>query len=243
MSLLHFSKWKIFGILAAVLIGVVFAIPNALPEAQRKSLPSFAQNTINLGLDLQGGAHLLLEVDAESVLNNEKRLQKENMRAALRDAGLRASKYDERGNQLIARFEPGTDIAAAQRALDGIVDNIGTQIGAGKNVSVENSGNNSITVTITDENIDSIKDRTIAQSIEVLRRRVDPNGTTEMTLAKEGEDRILMQIPGAKDIEQVKSVINKSANLSFHMVNDDTDNAAILEIAIRTGHIQNFKLN
>lgn len=232
MSLLHFSKWKIFSILAAVIIGVLFALPNVLSEEQRSSLPPLMQDSINLGLDLQGGAHLLLEVDAESVLTNEKRLQKDSMKSALREEGIRFTEIKESGNDLTVFFRDDQNIDAAFRALEGIEENIDGQIGAGKNVSVQRNGDNSVKVTITDENIEAIKDRTIAQSIEVLRRRVDPNGTTEMTLAKEGDDRILMQIPGAKDISQIKSVINKTANLSFHMVNDASNDRRTVEIAL-----------
>lgn len=232
MSLLHFSKWKIFSILAAVIIGMLFALPNVLPENQRGFLPPIMQDSINLGLDLQGGAHLLLEVDAESVLTNEKRLQKDSMKSALREEGIRFTEIVENGNDLIVFVRDESNTDAAFRALEKIEENIDGQIGAGKNVRVQRDSEKSVKVTITDENIDAIKDRTIAQSIEVLRRRVDPNGTTEMTLAKEGDDRILMQIPGAKDISQIKTVINKTANLSFHMVNDASNDRRTVEISI-----------
>lgn len=237
MSLLHFSKWKTFSILAAVMIGVLFALPNVLSEKQRESLPSIMRENINLGLDLQGGAHLLLEVDAESVLTNERRLQKDSMKSALKDAGIRLKGVRESGNELIAEFGDEIDIDAAFTALENIEDNLDGQIGGGKNVRVRKNDNRTVSVTITDENIDSIKDRTIAQSIEVLRRRVDPNGTTEMTLAKEGDDRILMQIPGADNIGQIKAVINKTANLRFHMVHDGSENRETMRIAMERGKV------
>jgi len=162
--MLFFSRWKIFFILGAVLLGLLFAIPNAIPADKREALPSMFQRTLNLGLDLQGGAHMLLEVDLTSVL---------------------------------------------EQALDNERQGI--------------------------FNIEYIQKRTIEQSIEVLRKRIDPTGTTEMTLAREGDDRILLQVPGAKNIEEIKDRINKTANLSFNMVNKASNNAAAMNEARKPG--------
>jgi len=235
MSLLHFSKWKTFSILAAVIIGLLFALPNVLPEKQREIMPGFMQDTINLGLDLQGGAHMLLEVDSQSVLKNEKNNQKDNIKAALRDEGVRYENVREVGDDLVASIREATDMTAALRAVKALEENLTNQLGSGKNIRVTQTGDRTIKVAITEENIEAIKERTIAQSIEVLRRRIDPQGTTEMTLAKEGDDRILLQVPGAKNVDEIKDRINKSANLSFHMVDDATDNVQAMRIANERG--------
>ncbi len=235
MSLLHFSKWKTFSILAAVFIGLLFALPNVLSETQRQSMPGIMQNSINLGLDLQGGAHMLLEVDSQSVLKNEKNNQKDNIKAALRDEGVRYENVREEGDHLVAYIREADKMTAALRAVKALEENLTNQLGAGKNIRVTQSGDKTIKVEITEENIQAIKERTIAQSIEVLRRRIDPQGTTEMTLAKEGDDRILLQVPGAKNVDEIKDRINKSANLSFHMVHDDSDNNEAMRIANERG--------
>ena len=223
MSLLHFSKWKTFSILAAVIIGVFFALPNALGDEQRKSMPGFMKNTINLGLDLQGGAHMLLEVDSASVLTNERRIQKDNIRATLRDADIRYSDLQEKGDTLIPNIRDAEDVEKAYAALKTLEDDLDS---GGKTVQVTRGDNNTLQVTITEDNVEYIKNRTIEQSIEVLRRRIDPQGTTEMTLAKEGSERILLQVPGAKSIDEIKDRINKTANLSFHLVRE-ANNATI----------------
>ncbi len=235
MSLLHFSKWKTFSILAAVIIGLLFALPNVLSESQRETMPGFMQNSINLGLDLQGGAHMLLEVDSQSVLKNEKNNQKDNIKAALRDAGIRYENVREEGDDLVAYIREADNMTAALRAVKGLEENLTNQLGSGKNIRVTQTGDKTIKVEITEENIQAIKERTIAQSIEVLRRRIDPQGTTEMTLAKEGDDRILLQVPGAKNVDEIKDRINKSANLSFHMVDDASDNTQAMRIANERG--------
>ncbi len=228
MSLLHFSKWKTFGILAAVLIGIFFALPNALGEEQRKSMPGMMQNTINLGLDLQGGAHMLLEVDSASVLTNQRRIQKDNIRTSLRDAGISYGTIGENGDTLIANIRDVDDMDQAVDVLKGLETDLDS--GGGKTVDVERGEEKTIQVTITEENIEYIKNRTIDQSIEVLRRRIDPQGTTEMTLAKEGSERILLQVPGEKNIDEIKDRINKTANLSFHLVHEA--NPTVLRTAV-----------
>jgi len=104
-----------------------------------------------------------------------------------------------------------------------------------KTTKVEKLSEKDFRVTITEANIAEIQQRTIAQSMNVLRRRIDPQGTTEMTIAPEGDDRILLQIPGAKNVDDIKSVINKTANLSFNMVRAESNNEAAMRLAMRPG--------
>jgi len=235
MSLLHFSKWKTFYILSVVILGILFALPNVLGETQRENLPGFMQDSINLGLDLQGGAHMLLEVDSDSVLTNERKNQKANMQSTLREEGIRILEVREEGDKLVAYIREGQDMNKAFQVLKNLEENLSGQINSGKNIQVERDGNNKVEVTITKENVQAIKDRTIAQSIEVLRRRIDPQGTTEMTLAKEGADRILLQVPGAKNIDDIKNKINESANLSFHLVHSGSNDQRVMQLAIERG--------
>lgn len=237
--MLYFSKGKTFFILAAILVGFLFALPNFLPESARQNLPGPFQKTVNLGLDLQGGAHMLLEVDLSSVEQNELKNQRGNVVQALRDAGrIRTEYVRQEGNTVVGRFRDAADVPKGMAELKKLEVPINpTQFGSPKTVDVEQVGDRGFRLTITPENIESIKDRTIAQSIEVLRKRIDPTGTTEMTLAKEGSDRILLQIPGAKDIASIKSVINRTANLSFHMVRQESFSSSALQMAAQDGRV------
>ena len=221
--MLYFSKWKTLGIMAVVLFGIIFAAPNAMSPQMRESMPAPLQKTINLGLDLQGGAHMLLEVDLSSVLEKELISTRESVRQALRDAGRISSEMQIRDDAVVGSFRKAEEVEAGMAAIRELAVPIDpTQLSTAKTVRVEQVGANGFRVTITDDNIEYIKDRTIAKSIEVLRRRIDPTGTTEMTLAKEGSDRILLQVPGAKNVSEIKDRINKTANLSFHMVNESS---------------------
>ncbi len=241
--MLFFSKWKITFILGAVLLGFFFALPNALPEKTRENLPGMFQRTMNLGLDLQGGAHMLLEVDLSSVMAQALDNEREAIRDAFRDADrLRTEFIRVEDNAVVIRLDDVEDVDTALTELNKLSVAIDqTSLSQDKTTNIERVGDKGFSVTITEANVESIQARTIAQSIEVLRKRIDPQGTTEMTLAREGDDRILLQVPGAKNVSEIKDRINKTANLSFHMVHADSTNAAAIQKAaqddvVRTGN-------
>ena len=238
--MLFFSRSKIFMICGAVLLGLLLAIPNALSDEKRKSLPGAFQRTINLGLDLQGGAHMLLEVDLSSILNQAL----VNERTAVNDAFRRA---EDRPRTEFVRADNGTVLVRLRtkedadkamplvQALSQPVDP--RQIGSAKTTRVKRESDKNIRVTITDENIEYIRKQTIEKSIGVLGRRIDPNGNLELILAPEGDKRILLQVPGAQNIDEIKERINKSANLSFHLVNEkDSGNEQAMRIAMEPPH-------
>ena len=230
--MLYFSKGKTLFILAAVLIGFLLALPNGLNEKTRESMPAAMQRTINLGLDLQGGAHMLLEVDLTSVVEQALENELEAIRGEFREQGRIRAELRADDGMIVGRFinddevEKGLEIV---RGMSVAVDP--TAIGNDKTTRVRTTGEKGFTVEITDANIEAIEKRTIEQSIEVLRRRIDPTGTTEMTLVREGDDRILLQIPGAKNIADIKTRINQTANLSFRMVRPESSSEKAMQLA------------
>lgn len=238
--MLFFSRWKTFFILGLVALGILFAAPNAMKPETRANLPTFMQKTINLGLDLQGGAHMLLEVDLSSVLQQALVNEKTGVQTELRDASLRPESVRITNGVVVGKMRRAEDQAAALdivRTLSVPVDP--SAIGSPRTTIVTAVGNDGFSVEITDAQIEFIRKRTIDQSIEVLRDRIDPSGTTEMTLVREGDDRILLQVPGAKNIDEIKAAINKTANLSFHLVHGDSNNERALRQAIETFNPEN----
>jgi len=206
--MLYFQGWKLTLIIGVCLLGFLFALPNAFSPATVAHWPSFLQRQVSLGLDLRGGSHLLLEVDMNAV--EQERLN---------------SLVDEVRTQLVAAKIGYTDLAAtanhvsftvrdAGRMNDvrGIIDKIDpsldTQIGAGG------------TVTLTPNQAALIQRRNSAvdQSIEIVRRRIDETGTKEPTIQREGEDRILVQLPGVDNPEHVKELLGKTAKMTFQLV-------------------------
>lgn len=233
--MLFFSRWKTIFIVGLVAIGILFASPNAMKPDMRAKMPDFLQNTINLGLDLQGGAHMLLEVDLSSVLQQALVNERTGILTELRDAGLRAQSVRIQNGAVIGKMRRAEDQQAALDVVNSMSIPVDpTQISSPKTTIVRSVGNDGFSVTITDAQIEAIRRRTIDQSIEVLRDRIDPSGTTEMTLVREGEDRILLQVPGAKNIDEIKAAINKTANLSFHLVHQDSNNERALRQAMDT---------
>lgn len=234
--MLFFSKWKITLILGALILGFFFALPNAVPADTRAKLPGMFQRTINLGLDLQGGAHMLLEVDLTSVLEQALENEKETIRQEFRDADrLRTEtiRVDSENGAVIVRLRNAEDSDRAYKLLQDMSKPVDPQsLSNDKTTKVEKLSEKDFRVRITEANIADIQQRTIAQSIEVLRKRIDPQGTTELTLAREGDDRILLQVPGAKDVDEIKNRINKTANLSFHMVRKESNSEAAMRLAL-----------
>jgi len=223
------------------LLGFFFALPNALPSDTRESMPAMFQRTINLGLDLQGGAHMLLEVDLSSVLEQALENEKETIRQEFRDADrLRTEtiRVDKENDAVIVRLRNAEDSDRAFALLKEMSKPVDPQsLSQDKTTRVEKLSDKDFRVTITEANIADIQKRTISQSMNVLRRRIDPQGTTEMTIAPEGDDRILLQIPGAKNVDDIKSVINKTANLSFNMVRKESNNEAAMRLAFEKGTV------
>ena len=221
--MLHFSRTKIFFILGALLIGFLFALPNVLPQDVREKLPPIMpRQTLNLGLDLQGGAHMLLAVDLKDGLTQTLKIQRDSIRDALREqAQIRASSRIE-NEAVYVTFRSESDAEEGEPILRAQSENVDDNAigGGGKTLIIENVGDLRYKVTISNEYLEYLSARTIDQSIQVLRKRIDPTGTTEMTLAKEGNDRILLQVPGANNtrVQEIKDRIRQTAKLSFHQV-------------------------
>ena len=238
--MLFFSRSKIMMICGAVFIGLLLAIPNALSEKTRESLPGAFQRTINLGLDLQGGAHMLLEVDLSSILSQALINERLAVNDALKNAEDRPSTEFVRidDGSILVRLRTEADADKSMPLLQALSQPIDpSKFGSSKTSRVTRESDKNIRVTITDENIEFIRKQTIEKSIGVLGRRIDPNGNLELILAPEGDKRILLQVPGAQNIDEIKERINQSANLSFHLVNEkDSGNEEVMRLAVVPPH-------
>jgi preprotein translocase subunit SecD len=239
--MLFFSKPKIFMILGAVLLGLLLAIPNALSSDARDNMPGAFQRTVNLGLDLQGGTQMLMEVDLTSVISqalaNERSAVLDGLRRS--DDRLRAEFVRIDGDTINVRMRSAEDADKAMVILEEQSKAIDpANLNNAKTTSVEREGDQLIQVRITPENIEYIRSQTIDKSIGVLRRRIDPQGVMELTIAREGDRRILLQIPGETNSQQIKEKVEQSANLSFHLVNEtDSTNETVLRLAAESGRV------
>jgi preprotein translocase subunit SecD len=217
--MIRFARWKIIVIFAVVAAGFLFAVPNLMTKSQRAALPSWLPNkAMNLGLDLRGGSHLLLEVDLKSVFRERLSNLVQSMRVELRkeripyrNIGIAA---DVASVTIIDPDKTGpggaTNIERARRILRAVEQGI----------EVESQSGGKLVVRYSEQARREKLDQALVQSIEIVRRRVDEFGTSEPTIQRQGDDRILVQLPGVDDPERVKRLIGRTAKMTFHLVDD-----------------------
>jgi len=236
--MLRFAPWKVASIIGMTLIALLIVIPSMLSPAARTALqarmPSWLPaKTITLGLDLQGGSHILLEVDAPAVI----RTQVENMRDDVRRT-LREERVGIVGG--IAMQARGVQFrlsnpAEAEKALPKLralgQRSSGALLGAAgaPTIEVNASEGGVVQVNVTEAGIQDKVRRAVDQSIEVLRRRIDGSGMKEPTIQRQGADRILVQVPGLQDPQQLKDLLGTTAKLEFRLVGQPGDNPADIE--------------
>lgn len=208
--MVYFAKWKIITILGICLFGIIFAAPNFLSSKMAASLPSWMPHKqVSLGLDLQGGSHLLLEVAVDSVITERLDSLVDTMRTTLRKARIR---YGGLGVDGLATKVTIKDASQTEQARQ-LMRNIDSDY----TVEVDN---NTLTLQLTEQAIRDRRTAAIEQSIEIVRRRIDETGVREPTIQRQGDDRILVQLPGLDDPERVKRLLGKTAKLSFHLVDE-----------------------
>jgi preprotein translocase subunit SecD len=210
--MLNLPRWQVIGIIAVTALAALFALPNILPGAVLNVLPGwYAQSRINLGLDLRGGAHFLLEADLRSVLNERLTNLSDSVRGELRKKQVAFKEINIQGGTSVVVVL--RDEAQRPQALEAIRN-------VDPSLSVSGSGD-TIQLAYAAQDLFRKKKEVIDQSIEILRRRVDETGTIEPTIVRQGDDRILLQVPGIKDTTDLKRKINQTAKLTFHLVNED----------------------
>src|ERR1700754_1323167 len=210
--MLNLQRWQTIAVIAFTALAVLFALPNVLPTVVLDHLPGwYQQSRINLGLDLRGGAHFLLEADLRSVLNERLTNLGDSVRGELRKQQVAFKDIMvEQGRAVNVVLRDDSQRAKAIEAIRNVDPSL----------SVSGAGD-TIRFAYSDQDLFRRKKEVIDQSIEILRRRVDETGTIEPTIVRQGDDRILLQVPGIKDTTDLKRKINQTAKLTFHLVNED----------------------
>jgi protein-export membrane protein SecD len=207
--LLRFPTWKVAVILAAVAASLLLALPNLFPKASLEALPRWIPHQqVSLGLDLQGGSHLLLEVDWRAALRERLENVVDAVRGKLRDARLNYVNLGVEGDTVVFALREPARAEEARRQIAEIDRELQTTIDPGGKA----------TLRFTEQALLQSRRAMIAQSIEIIRRRVDETGTKEPTIQQQGEDRILVQLPGVENPERIKELIGRTAKLTFRLV-------------------------
>jgi preprotein translocase subunit SecD len=225
--MLRFATWKIVAILMMTVAALFVIVPSLLPPATRTALVNAAPKwipirTIVLGLDLQGGSHVLLEVDSASVIKTEVQNLRDDLRRLLRQEKVAITggiAILPRGVQL--RASDPAERARILPKLQQMEPPVGSGVlGAGgvPSIEVKDSGDGAIQMLVTDAAVNDKIRRAVEQSIEVLRRRVDALGTTEPNIQRQGNDRILVEVPGLQNPDRLKQILGTTAKLEFRLV-------------------------
>lgn len=212
--MLNFSPLKIIAILAVCFTALIFAAPSLLSINKNLSESSFLakflpNNKVNLGLDLRGGSQLMLEVDTNYYLQEQLNNLKEEIKLTFREEAIRAVPEISEG-KIIFSLNDEIQIKNAKKIIH-------------KNSRIDyDEDNGRFSLYFSAQNINLMKQNLIKQSIEIVRRRIDESGTKEPTIQAQGENRILLQVPGVENSSEIKSILGKTAKMTFHFVSNES---------------------
>ena len=212
---MNFPKWKEILIACVCAFGILFSMPNILPKNVVKSLPDFLPNKqVSLGLDLRGGAHLLLEVDLDAVENDYLNQMLDYSRQTLRKERI---PYAANFPKTIEKGAKSIEFDLKDSSKAGKARTVLSSIDPDFKVNIVGAH---VTMTPTEEAVKTKKAEAVNRCIESVRKRVDDTGTREPNIQKQGDDRILLQIPGLQDPSRVKEMLGRTGKMTFHLVDE-----------------------
>src|SRR6201987_2403972 len=218
--MLYFTRWKALGIILTALVVCLCAVPNFFPEAQVKTWPAWAQRRLVLGLDLQGGSYLLLEIDSNYVKKEKLDPVRDDVRRTLREAKIGYTGLGIRNDAVEVHISRDTDQETALSKLRELSQPLGGLMGSNgqRSLEVTDAGGGTIRLSVP---LAAGNDRirhAIDQSMQIVERRVNELGTVEPLIQRQGNDRILVQVPGLQDPTHLKEILGKTAKMEFRMV-------------------------
>lgn len=210
--MLFFPRWKVTLIFIVCLFFVAAALPNVV-ATDKGGYPSWLPHQrINLGLDLRGGSHLLLAIDFDTYLKEQFDGVRDEIRTTLRKSQIGYKSLQAHPDSVSFTIRPETLSEGPSVAeLIGEID---------PELVVESVTEDSFTVHFSPTAMANRKQQLIEQSMQIIQRRIDETGTKEPTIQRQGSDRILVQVPGVENPEQLKELLGKTAKMAFHLVNE-----------------------
>jgi preprotein translocase subunit SecD len=207
--MLTLPRWQNWTITGVTLFSLLLALPNLLPSAVLRWLPDwYANGVINLGLDLRGGAHLLFDVDVRGVVRQRLTDLSDSMRAELRKQQLQVRDITSDGTSLAVTLREGADAAKVAQVIRDI------EPGA---LDVTTVSPATLRVAYSQQELIQRRKQVLDQSIEVVRKRVDETGTKEPTIQRQGDERILVQVPGVENPDDLIKLISTTARMEFRL--------------------------
>ncbi|GGI98572.1 protein translocase subunit SecD [Neoroseomonas lacus] len=220
--MLHFARWKTVTILAVCLIGTLIAMVNLAP---RSAFPSwFPARQVSLGLDLRGGSYLLLEVDLNTVVRERLESMIDGARTRLRTGNIRYVNLaaDAANRRMGLRVLDAAQVPAAVAALRELANPVTMSTGQNvPDIDVTSEPDGQIWATLTEAGLRAKASSAVEQSIEIVRRRIDETGVAEALIARQGQSRILVTLPGVEDPNRIKELLGRTARMTFHLVDEN----------------------
>lgn len=210
-----------------ILLGIYFSVPNFFgkdADGNDRHVAGFVNSQVTLGLDLQGGSQLLLQVDTDKVVSDRIENLRKDVRTALRgrredgQSRITFSPPSIDGDTITVQIKDPAQSKEAENRLKQLIQPVGG-FGSGiRNIELRKKDDTTFTLQITEDAKNFYASTAVVDSIEAIRERIDGLGTTEPIIQRQGVDRLLVQVPGDPDSERLKNVINAEGQLSFHLV-------------------------
>ncbi len=214
------SVWRLIAYVLIILVGAAAALPNVFTAQQLAGFPSwFPKQQVALGLDLRGGAHVVLEVDAKALVAERLQDLMRDARRVLRQAMIGTQSMRLSGDGVIVRLDNAAQKSEAIRLLSGL-SATGAELFAqsSSEFEIKSAEPAELRVTLSEAGRKARVAAATEQSLEIIRVRIDESGLADPTLQRVGADRILVQLPNVQDPQRIKEIIGSTAKLSFHMV-------------------------
>jgi len=216
-------SWRPISVLVVILTALIFVLPTLRPG-------TWPHKKINLGLDLQGGMHLILEVDTDKAVEDTIDRIAQELRTSLRKERVRVVGIDRvEKNRIAVRLQGEENIAQFNKLLDADFEDLRIAD------TSEAEGIETIKLDLPDEETEHIKRLAAEQALETIRNRIDQFGVSEPDIRNQGKKRILIQLPGIKDTKRAKELIGKTALLEFKLVDEAGDISAALKGSLPPG--------
>ncbi|SUS08281.1 Protein translocase subunit SecD [uncultured Defluviicoccus sp.] len=209
--MVRYPRWKIILVIAVVLLGTALAAVNLISSERLQTLPAWVgDRQVNLGLDLRGGSHILLQVDTAALIHERMDSVVDAARDVLRGARIPYEGLGAGATEAAVTIRDETRVDEARRLIAESDRDLLVTVGDGGR----------ITLRLSEEGMRQRQAAAVDQSIEIIRRRIDATGVREPSIQRQGSDRVLVQLPGVDDPERIKALIGKTAKMTFHLVDD-----------------------
>ena len=229
--MLQVSAWVRIVVAFILLAGIMIALPNALPADVRAKMPGWLpHNTVSLGLDLQGGSYVLLEVQLDQVVKDQLDQMMSDMRRSLRKAHIGYTDLAHQGDTLSLRIRDHSQYDDGLSAIKDLNPTLGgTALIGTRQYTISEMGGDRISLKMTDAYKKQLQRDVVSRSIEVVRKRVDELGTKEPSIEQQGSDRIVVQVPGLSDPAHLLKILQTTAKMTFQMVDETGDLLAAIQ--------------